>query len=148
MIRQLDPSEISLTREIAFSFFEESQLPGELDFSYWENRWKSLISELDMGVIFVYESGDKIKGILGGVCVRCTMTADLEAIEAFWYVYPELRGKPGSIKLLKAFEDWARGRGAARIKMMHLSHLNPISMREIYLRMGYSALEVAYSKNL
>jgi GNAT superfamily N-acetyltransferase len=148
MIRQLPPTALSLTRDIAFSFFEESQLPGELNFDYWIGRWQSLIIELDMGVIFVYESEGKIKGILGGIAARCSMTGDLEAIEAFWYVYPEVRGKPASIKLLKAFEDWAKERGAARVKMMHLSILNPISMREIYLRMGYSPLESAYSKNL
>lgn len=148
MIRHIIPEELPLTREVAFGFFEESKLPGELDFPYWMDRWESLMVELDIGTILVYEVNGQIKGIIGGVCVRCTMTADLEAVEAFWYVQPECRGGPAGVKLLKAFENWATGRQAVRIKMMHLSGLNADTMRDIYLRMGYSPLEHAYVKEI
>lgn len=148
MIRHLTEDEIPLTKECAFGFFKESGLPGELQFDYWIGRWQSIISELDIGTILVYESDGRVQGTLGGLCVRCSMTGQLEAIEAFWYIMPEARGSVGGIKLLKSFEQWARERGAVRVKMMHLSDLNASRVRDMYLRMGYSPLESAYSKEL
>lgn len=148
MIRELPVEEIERTEECARAFFDESRLPGTLDLTYWNGRWRSIISELDIGAILVYESDNIIKGLLGGLCVRCTMTGDLEAIEAFWYMMPEFRGGIAGIKLIKAFEQWGKDRGALRIKMMHLSDLNAKVMEGIYIRMGYTPLEVAYSKSL
>lgn len=148
MIRELPVEQLWLTREIAHSFFAESGLPGTLDFDYWTGRWQQLIKDLDIGVILVYEQDGAIKGILGGLCVRCTMTAQLEAIESFWYVMPEVRGSIGGVKLLKAFEAWAQGRGAQRIKMAYLTHVNPVPTASLYARMGYSSLESCVVKEL
>lgn len=148
MIRQITANEVWLTRDCAFGFFSESKLPGELDFDYWMGRWESLIKDLDIGAIFVYESDGKVKGILGGLCVRCTMTGQLEAIESFWYMQNECRGTSAGVRLLKAFEQWAEKKGASRIKMAHLANLNATTMASMYQRLAYDPLEVVYSKEL
>lgn len=146
-VHWLCPGELSLTRELAFAFFSESGLPGQLDFEHWKAQWTKFI-DMGIGKIIAYYDGEKFVGMIGGLCVQCTMTADMEAIEAFWYVQKDKRGTPIGIKLLKSFEKWASQRGAKRVKMMHLSDLNAEMMRDIYLRMGYTPLEQAYSKTL
>lgn len=148
MIRPITAEELWLTRACAEGFFKESGLPGELRFDYWMSRWEQLIKDLDIGVILAYFRNGDIKGLLGGLCVPCTMTGQLEAIESFWYVQPEIRGSIAGPKLLKAFEAWAINRGASRIKMAYLTHVNPLPMASMYARMGYSALETAVVKEL
>lgn len=147
MIRKLLPTELSLTKECAELFFWESRLPGKLNFEYWSNEWKSLI-ERYIGEIFVYEVDGKINGILGGLFWNCSMTADLEALEGFWFVKDEYRGGVGAVKLLRAFEDEAQKRGCKRIKMVHLMSVNPQDVEKLYIKMGYNMLQVSYVKEL
>lgn len=148
MIAPITTETLRDTHDCAFGFFEESQLPGKLNFPYWMGRWQQIF-ELDMGTILAYRVENEVKGLIGGVCVPCTMTGDLEVIEAFWWIRPEFRGvNPAGLRLLFAFEKWAVDRKAVRIKMMHLANLNAAFMRSIYLRMGYQPLEQAYWKSL
>lgn len=146
-IHWLCPAELSLTRDLAFAFFRESGLPGNLNFTHWKEQWTKFI-DMGIGKIIAFYDGQKFVGMIGGLCVPCTMTAEKEAIEAFWYVQKDHRGTTTGIRLLQAFEKWAKQAGAKRIKMMHLSDLNADMMRNIYLRMGYAPLEQAYWKAL
>lgn len=150
MIRQLSPEELSLTIAVATDFFNESELPGELNLSHWLKTWRSLIYS-KIGSIFAYfpdPNSLEVGGILGGLFYPCSMTGQLEALEGFWYVKPEHRGGTGGIKLLKAFEEEGKKRGCARVKMVHLMSLNPEQVASIYERMGYHKLQVNYSKEL
>lgn len=150
MIRKLKPEELSLTIAVASHFFQESKLPGELNLSHWLKTWRGLIYS-GIGAIFAYfPKADSVEvgGILGGLFYPCSMTGQLEALEGFWYVEPDYRGGTGGIKLLKAFEEEGKARGCARVKMVHLSSLNPELVANIYERMGYHKLQVNYSKEL
>lgn len=148
MIRAITTQEdLWLTRELAQGFFDESKLPGELDFNHWIGQWLKLFS-LDIGGFLVYESDNEIKGMLGGFFVENMMTRSIEAIEAFWYVKENYRGTLIGIKLLKAFENEARKRNAVTVRMAHLSDLNANTMSKMYLRMQYQPLECYYTKEL
>lgn len=147
MIRPLLSSEVSLTRELAFGFFRESGLPGKLNFEHWVGQWEKMI-EIGLGVILAYFKDGNIVAMIGGLAAECTMTKEMEAIEAFWYCLPNGRGTPAGIKVLKAFENFWKERGVVRLKMMHLSNLNPEMMEDMYRRMGYVPLERAYFKSL
>lgn len=146
-IRVLPKEEIPLCLEIAHSFFNASGLSGELRFDYWVGRWEQ-IYQFDLGMIIVYESEGKIQGLMGGIICECLITSSLEAIEAFWYVYPEKRTGPGGIRLLKEFERIAKERGCVRIKMTHLSSPEQKDFGGLFQRMGYVPLETSYTKDL
>lgn len=148
MTIHLQPNEISLTRDAAVEFFFESQLPGKLDFEYWVKRW---VNVYDLGIgTMMADTNDlgTIRGIMGAVCVPCMMTGELECHEAFWFVREQYRGSTAGIALLKAFERWGRDRGAKRAKMVHLESLTPEKLEKLYIKMGYSLLQRAYSKEL
>lgn len=149
MIYELFKDEISLTRDIAEDFFKETQLPGEFKFEYFVSRWKQVLDS-GLGVMFGYipNKAANIEGFMGGVIGNCMLTSDLEAIEALWYIAPKHRGNGAAIRMLKNFEQWAKERGAVRVKMIHLATLNPKAVAKLYDRMGYAKLETAYSKEL
>lgn len=147
MIKEVHQENIGDIAEPAYGFFSESKLPGVLNFEYWAKRWQEMI-EMQVGYIFAYVYEGKPVGIIGGLCVRCTMTAQLEMIEAFWYMMPQHRGGMGGVRLLRALEQRAVTLGASRIKMTHLSDLNADKVRDIYMKMGYEPIQHSYSKEL
>lgn len=147
MVRKIDGHELSLTIDCAKQFFAESKLPGTLNLDHWMCEWESLITT-GIGEIFVYERNGEVIGMLGGLFWPCSMTADLEALEGFWFVKPEHRKGMAAIKILKAFEDEAAKRGCKRVKMVHLWEVNPGNADNIYRRAGYSVLQVHYVKEL
>lgn len=147
MIKEVQSQNIFEVMEPAYGFFSESKLPGKLNFEYWAGRWREMI-DMGIGHIFAYIYEGKPVGIIGGLCVRCTMTTELEMIEAFWYMMPAHRGGMGGVRLLRALEAKAITDGALRIKMTHLSDLQADKVRDIYMKMGYTPLEKTYSKSL
>jgi GNAT superfamily N-acetyltransferase len=147
MIVHLNKDTILVTRTAANEFFEESQLPGALDFHYWVKRWGEVF-DMKMGTIIAYMNDGELKGFMGALIFPCWMTGHTEALEAFWYVRKPYRGTTIGIKILKEYERWARERGAVRVKMVHLEVINADMLEKIYLRMGYSKLERVYSKEL
>jgi GNAT superfamily N-acetyltransferase len=143
----LTPAHFSLTREAAHEFFEESQLPGKLDYDHWIERWNELYNA-GVGTIMAYiGANQEVRGIMGALCTRCMMTGDMEGCELFWYVRQPYRGTPAGIRLLMEFERWAKERQAVRVKMIHLMSINAETLMELYKRFGYTPLERAYIKN-
>lgn len=148
MIREIKPSELSLTRDCAFAFFRESNLDGILNFDHFCETWSRLIA-LDMAKILLYiDNNENAKGIIGGTITKCTMTADIIAMESFWWVAPELRGGVCGIKLLREWEKACMSAGAKRLYVGNLEQLNNEKMRCLYRRMGYRALETHYVKSI
>lgn len=146
-IHSLHPNELSLTRELAFAFFEESELPGQFNWHHWRNSWGDLI-EKKIGMIFVYFKNGAPVGVIGGITFLCLNTSDPEILEAFWYVLPEHRTGTKGIRLLERFEQWGRDIGAVRCKMVHLQDIEPEKMAEIYRRRGYILQEQCFRKEL
>lgn len=146
MIYVISHDELSLTREPAEAFFEESGLAGALNFDHFCQTWGGLI-RLDIACIMLYlDAQESIKGIIGGTCTPCTMTAETIAQESFWWVHPTIRSQPAGIRLLQAWEGWARSKGAKRIYVGNLFRLNDEKMRNLYAKLGYQPLEVHYVK--
>jgi len=69
------------------------------------------------------------------------------ASELFWWVDPEARGNGIGIRLLKALEDWARGRGAERLTMLYMKSLGQ-GLEKLYTRYGFIPHEASFVKVL
>jgi len=129
------------------SFFAEGQMPGGFDSEAFIKSWAHLI-DTEIGCVFgLYGEDGVIHGALGGILAPDIFNGHTVAIEAFWYVLPEHRGS-GAIRLVKAYEDWARSRGARRVSMVHLLNLQPGRLGDLYVRLGYRAVETNYIKDL
>ena len=150
MIQEVSASNLSLTRDCAFSFFKESKLPGNFNWDHWKASWEQIIGK-GMGLIFAYfpnEEDKKIGGVLGGIAAHCLNTGDLEIFETFWYMLPEHRGTPAAIRLLRAFELWGEKIGAKRVKMAYLREVNGETVRNMYERLGYNEQETTFRKEI
>lgn len=70
--------------------------------------------------------------------------AGLWAKETVWFIRPQARGR-GAIRMLDAYEAWARERGCTAIGMASLAS-NDVS--SLYLRRGYQPAETHFTKGL
>lgn len=86
-------------------------------------------------------------GILGGVKVpQHFFYKDTLAVETVWWVEEEHRGK-GSIKLLEAYENWAKQVGCDYCTMSSV-HFKDDKLPILYKRRGYKKVEESYMKEL
>jgi len=148
MIRQLTYDQLSLTRDLAVSFFIESRLPGTFNWNHFLNTWKTLVNS-GMGAMFVHQNQNlQFDAVIGGLTYLCPLTGDKETTETFWYVMPEARNGTKAIRLFERLEQWAVEQGSARIKMAYLEDLSPEIVRDMYERRGYVKQETTYRKEL
>ena len=146
MIRQLKSNELPVIMEGAKLFAEASGLPGGFKPEVFTATWVGLLSS-GLGVVFAMFGPDgKIHGALGAVKFPDPFNGDTIAVENYWFVIPEFRGR-GAL-LLKEFERWSRAEGCKRISMVHLQKLQPEELKEFYTRLGYEHIESAYVKSL
>ena len=100
----------------------------------------------DVGVVFVAEDTHQVlTGFLALLKLPHPMNGDLYAEELAWWVAPEARGGSAAGRLLRAAEKWARDQGLRVIKM-GAPVGSPVGAH--YVRLGYSPLEVTYTKRL
>jgi GNAT superfamily N-acetyltransferase len=144
VIRKADHGEIPKVVD-AFKVFEESSDFVKVDRAYAIKTYRKLI-ESGMGGVLLLEDRGVLHGGLGYI-----FSVDLHfprkiAIETFWFVLPQYRGK--GVALLNAFEELAVQEGCAQIAMVHLADSFPERLRELYLRRGYELMESHYVKEL
>lgn len=144
-VRQLKPDETELLIESAKSFFKEGDLPGGLDPEVFCKNWATII-ESGKGAVFVFFEDGKLVGSFGGVLAPHLCSNKLMAVECFWYVLPEYRGH--GIGLYYNFFRWAKEKGAKLFSLIHMNNLHPESMKKLYQRLGYRAIETNYLMEL
>lgn len=146
MIRELQAEEVESITHMGQEFFTEAKLPGGFKKDVFCKTWSNLIS-LGMGIILAaYKGNNQTVGALGAVIVPDLNDGDLVAQEAFWFMSAESRGSFAGARLLRAFEEIAKERGAKRLIMVHLLSLNADKLGKFYERMGYRATEVNFVK--
>lgn len=129
----------------AAEFYASSKVLKRFDPDRFVSLWTGLLD--NAGVIFLLEQDSAIAGALGGVVYPDAYSADLVATEFFWFVREGHRGR-GGISLYRSFEDWARDRGAAEIRMVHLVDSMPDKLERFYTHAGFERAEVIYVKGL
>lgn len=144
-VRPVTIEELPQVVGVGFQFFKEGDLPGGFVPDVFIRNWTSLLSE-DRGVFFGLFKEDRFVGGLGAVICPDLNNGQLMAVETFWYVQPQHRGR--GLRLLREFEKWAKERGARRVAMLHLLKLHPAEMNTLYKRLGYRPVEVNYIKEL
>jgi len=136
MIREATLEDIPWLADIGRKFFAANEWPVKMNFSdeFLEKTLTHLIND-EAGYILRNDHG----------CIGCLFyphyfTGELTAQELFWWA-----DKDG-LKLLKAFENLAKEKGAKSIAMITLHGLNPERVGGLYERMGYFPLEHTYIK--
>lgn len=92
------------------------------------------IIEADHGAVLMHDHG-AIGGVLNPA--YCD-PAWIMAVEVFWWAERD------GLSLLRAFEGWARNKGAAEVRMTSLASLPRADA--VLRRKGYAPAEISYSK--
>jgi hypothetical protein len=101
------------------------------------------------GVLLVADQDGVVVGMLFGVVSGFWFAPrSLWATELAWWVEPAARGGTAGIRLVTAFQDWAREQGAKVVAMssLHLDHDNRVS--SVLQRMGFAQSEHTYIKRI
>lgn len=146
MIRRATLEDIPNLEPLAREFYEQSRFLGVFMQDLFSQLWTGLL-ESGTGVIYLLmDDAGEITGTLGGVVYPEPYSGALVATEFFWFVQAGARG--GGLRLLRSFEEWARARGCAQLRMGHLVDVMPEKLDRVYRRLGFVPIEVAYAKEL
>lgn len=145
MIRLLRADEIEQAAPLGKAFFEAAKLPGEFSPTKFVRGWQRVIMA-DAGVILGLFEDNVLRGGIGAYITPDSMTEDVVAYEAFFYVDPVFRGKGG--ELMPGLESVLKLKGVTRFWMVHLNDERAPAMRRYYERKGFTLREFLYSKNL
>jgi GNAT superfamily N-acetyltransferase len=107
--------------------------------------------ELNQGshVLFVAEtSGGQLAGGLLGCVERYYYSDELQAQLIQWYLRKSFRGTSIAPRLVKAFVEWAKTRGASEVFMGISSGIDIQLTHRMMRRMGFAHLGGNYAVNL
>jgi GNAT superfamily N-acetyltransferase len=97
---------------------------------------------------------NQVQGGGAGYCVPGMTTWDLMANDVFLYVKKEHRSLQATMRLIKAYKDWAIARGAKIISASHTGGMFPEGSREEKLydellkRLGFDCVGKLYHLNM
>lgn len=133
--------------DLAREFYASSVFLKGFDLDRFVSLWTVLIKN-GSGVIYLLESANEIVGTIGAVAHPDAYSARVICQEFFIFVRSESRGGTGLLKLLRAFERWARERHCSEIRLGHLQDSMPEELKRLYVRMGFVHVESMFSKEL
>jgi GNAT superfamily N-acetyltransferase len=145
VIRDVTIDDLKDFEETAREFYATSQFLGKFSLERFVEMWTYLLTGGD-GVIFAEDCDGEIVGAIGGIVHRDIYSEGLIAEEFFWFVKEAHRGR--GLRLYRRFEEWARGRGAGQIQMVHLLDVMPERVSRFYTRSGFHPVETRYAKEL
>lgn len=148
-LRPLAVEDLILCEPFGKAFMAEGHVEGDFSLATFCEHWGAFL-RADIGTIIGLWDGIELKGGIGGLITPDVNSGKPVASELFWYIAPDARGSGLAIRLLKEFQQWARSRGATRLRLVHL--LQPdeqpdglgVKLAALYHRMGLKAIEVAY----
>ena len=146
MIRQARIEDLPRLWEYARESFSQSRFLKRFELERFCGLWTALLEQGAGGVFVLEDEAEELAGALMGVVYPEPYSDELTATEFAWFVRPGHRGE--GIRLYRAFEQWARERGCARIRMVHLTDVMPAKLANVYRRLGFEPAEVHYVKEL
>lgn len=145
IVRPAEWGDLDRVVEMLRAFHAEAEKEAQAPFSE-EAVWLTCRGMLDSEAAFLglLEAAEGPVGVLGGLCHRLWYSTARAAQEVFWYVEPRHRGQ--GVRLLRAFEAWARERGVGHPAMIGLANERSEGMDRLYRRLGYEPVERLYRK--
>ena len=144
-IRTATPDDVFDILILAKEFSKEAPSSHKWNKDKTEQFLVSSLNNTNME-IFVIDVGGEIEGALVGLLSELYMSHTVQATELAWFVSKDYRGKPASIRLMKAFEKWAKESGANQVGMGDIEGIS--SLENLYNRLGYERAETVYLKEL
>lgn len=146
MIRQATFKDVEDIYLLIKEFQTESLNEYMMSFRF-ATLYHTIMKHISIGIVLVLDK-EGIKGVIGGMLMPSMFDSnELISQETMWYVTKSERGREG-LKLLNAFEDESRKRGAKFIIMVGMGNLNNGELTRLYSKRKYQLLERQYIKGV
>lgn len=109
-----------------------------------------IVSQIDNddAEIFTAWDGTELVGCLIGMVVTFPYSNTLVAGDYIWYVAPKYRGGMTGVRLMRMYEEWARGVGAVNIMAGVTSGIRIERGAQLLSRLGYSPVGTIMQKDV
>lgn len=146
-IRPLTIEELPQCIPFGQAFHQEMQLPGRFLPEEFLKNWTFFLQHYTAVILTLWKD-ETLAGGLGGMVTPDLLDGRLLATEFFWFMDPAHRTGTGAIRLLHAYEAWAKEKGATEVRMVHLVGNHDDQLGRIYQKLGYGLIELNYRKPL
>lgn len=115
-----------------------------------ERKVETLIGGLidGQGVVFVSDYDGKITGGLAGGLTEYWFCDERVAFDYSFFIHPEYRGGMTAVRLMVAFFEWSRLRGAKEVHMGITTGINTEAVSSLYEKMGMTKVGPLFKKVL
>lgn len=144
-IRTATPDDVFDILILAKEFSKEAPQSHKWSKAKTEDFLFSALQSDTMTILVLEVNGD-IVGAIVAVVTEMYMSHTTVASELAWFVSKDYRGKPSSLKLVFAYEDWAKSKYAQVVSMGDIEGI--ANLEKLYTRMGYRKSESVYMKEL
>lgn len=100
------------------------------------------------GVVFVAEVDGEIVGGIAGAITEFWFSSETQAFDYSFFLAPEARHGMQAVRLMSAFENWARIHGARQIDMGITTDINVDKSARLYTGMGYKECGKLFVKEI
>lgn len=143
-IRTANKNDLFQLTVLCYNFVKEAP---DIFLSFDKDKVEHILEAIvdsDIGEIFILEKNNIPCGLLIGAISELPFSRKRIANELAWFVEKEHRGGTKALRLIKAYEKWAREGGADIISMSNLNEVQDLG--SLYYRLGYKATETSYTK--
>ena len=146
VIRRAELKDIPILVDL-YSKWMGERLVEQSGFEWDANRTTLLvIKNLQAGVYFIAEEGDRVVGAIGATLDRW-MENDYQILkEVYYWVDPEQRGDGTGSRLITAIEDLGRQLKVAIVMMYDVNPNESGSLDMFYKNRGYKPVQMQYWK--
>lgn len=100
------------------------------------------------GVAILAEDNSEVVGMMAGWCVESFFNHERTARDMILYIRPDKRGGMTALRLVRAFEDWAKEVGARHINIGISAGIDNQRAAKFYQSLGYAQRGVTLSKEV
>lgn len=133
------PAIVRMTADLA----RATAMPIAVD-EAWTAAFVASVLASGQGLALVVDIDGKAEGMIVATIGQSSVSPALIAVEHGWFCSKTAAGY--GIKLLRAYEDWARAKGCAMARMS-TAYASPLG-RVLVMRHGYGFAETALAKAL
>jgi hypothetical protein len=131
---------------LIYEFYEEGLKEFGLSFD-WNTLDNTINEFINKHIHIVAEKENRIVGLIAGVIGTSIFDNKQKlAEETIWFITKEERKGSLAMRLLKAFENECKNKGANFVSMIHMENMNKETLSRLYGINKYRLMEYHYLK--
>ena len=148
MVRQATEQDIEAIADMGMEFMSGTKYASVLPM-YRDDARAAILQLASVGRVWVAVVDGRVRGFMAATIIPCWFSPRSRiALEHVWWMQPECRGRPESIRMLLEFERWAKEQGAQVACMSDLVLEAGSPAGSILQRLGYEVSERTFLKVL